>query len=272
MNKKTDLHKEAMDMLLATSRTFYIPISRLTPNVQEAVGSAYLCMRAIDEIEDHTKLPSETKTELLQSISQILKQKPDANTFETLFEPYQSLLPKVTLQFQNWIDFAPPSIQKNILHWTSVMADGMAKWVEKNWNIKTEEDLDSYTYYVAGLVGLLLNEIWTWYNNTTADQELAVAFGRGLQAVNIIRNRKEDLARGVDFFPDGWDYPEMFAYARRNLKQADQYVAHLEEGPILDFCKIPLALAKGTLQAIELGKTKLSRANVLKIVEKITKK
>lgn len=271
MSKNTDLKKEAMDMLLATSRTFYIPISRLAPTVKEAVASAYLCMRAIDEIEDHTKLPSETKVDLLRSTSQILKQSTDPTQFQTLFEPYQSILPKVTLHIKKWIDFAPDSIKKNILHWTSIMAEGMAEWVEKKWSIKTEQDLDSYTYYVAGLVGLLLDEIWTWYDGTKTDLELAVAYGRGLQAVNIIRNREEDLARGVDFFPDGWDYPEMFEYAKRNLNQADKYVANLEKGPILDFCKIPLALAHGTLQAIKLGKSKLSRAGVMKIVQKITK-
>lgn len=52
---------------------------------------------------------------------------------------------------------------------------------------------------------------------TQTDPNLAVAFGRGLQAVNIIRNRNEDLSRGVDFFPDGWKLKEMFLYARRNL-------------------------------------------------------
>lgn len=272
MSKMTDFEKEAMDMLLATSRTFYIPISRLTPNIREAVTSAYLCMRAIDEIEDHTELSPSTKVTLLRSVRRILKNPVEHSNFQTLFEPYQSVLPKVTLQIQDWINFSPITIQKNILHWTSVMAEGMAEWVEKNWDIKTEQDLDSYTYYVAGLVGLLLDEIWTWYDGTKTDHELAIAYGRGLQAVNIIRNRKEDLARGVDFFPDGWDFPEMIAYAKRNLKQADQYVAALDQGPILDFCKIPLALAHGTLRAIELGKGKLSRAAVLNIVQKITKK
>lgn len=270
MNKMSNLNKEVMDMLLTTSRTFYIPISRLTPNIKEAVASAYLCMRAIDEIEDHTKLPSETKIKLLHSVSEQLDNFEQAD-FESLFAPYQFQLPEVTLRMKDWAEFAPTTIQKNILYWTSIMAKGMAEWVEKNWVIQTEEDLDSYTYYVAGLVGVLLNEIWTWYDGTRADHDLAMAYGRGLQAVNIIRNRKEDLERGVDFFPDGWGYPEMFAYAKRNLKQADTYVAALDKGPILDFCKIPLALAHATLRTIELGKTKLSRSAVIHIVEKLKK-
>ena len=48
--------KNALQILQETSRTFFIPITRLPPICQEAVASAYLCLRAIDEVEDHSKL------------------------------------------------------------------------------------------------------------------------------------------------------------------------------------------------------------------------
>ena len=50
------------------------------------------------------------------------------------------------------------------------MADGMAKWVEKDWVVKTKEDLDEYTYYVAGLVGVMLSDIWEF---TTVRKQIA---------------------------------------------------------------------------------------------------
>jgi len=40
--------KSALKVLEETSRTFYIPIVKLPGKVQEAVASAYLCLRAID--------------------------------------------------------------------------------------------------------------------------------------------------------------------------------------------------------------------------------
>ena len=46
MNRQDDFLRVLKD----TSRTFFIPIVRLPQRLQEAVGSAYLCMRAIDEI------------------------------------------------------------------------------------------------------------------------------------------------------------------------------------------------------------------------------
>ena len=273
MSETNYINSEARDVLKATSRTFYIPISHLTKGLQEAVASAYLCMRAIDEIEDHPELPSSTKSDLLLSVSQILQRKPfNEDELKELFEPYQSILPKVTLQLGNWIKVCPPTILESILNSTATMAKGMAEWVRKDWQIKNEEDLDQYTYYVAGLVGVMLSDIWRWYDQTETDENLAIAFGRGLQAVNILRNHDEDKTRGVSFVPEGWEVKEMFAYAERNLELADLYIKDIKNSSILHFCKIPLALAHGTLEALMKGKEKMSRLDVLKVVSRVVGK
>lgn len=68
--KKRSWTRPAFELLKETSRTFYIPISRLPPGpLQSAVTSAYLCLRAIDEIEDHKSLFPSTKVEYLEKIS-----------------------------------------------------------------------------------------------------------------------------------------------------------------------------------------------------------
>ncbi|WCN36383.1 phytoene/squalene synthase family protein [Aneurinibacillus uraniidurans] len=271
MTETETLHKEAMDMLLATSRTFFIPIHHLPSGLQEAIASAYLCMRAIDEIEDHPTLPSDIKIRLLRSISSLLEESAEAAALTQLLQPYHALLPDVTLRLADWIKLSPSTITPNILKATATMSTGMADWVAKEWKITSEEDLDDYTFYVAGLVGILLSEVWKWFNSEVeTDPELAVAFGRGLQAVNIIRNRDEDLVRGSDFFPDGWTRDDMFAYARRNLELANQYVSDIDSSPVLTFCRIPLLLAHGTLDALERGEEKLSRAAVESLVSQVT--
>lgn len=270
MSDTQNVHKSAMDMLLETSRTFFIPISRLTPGLQEAVASAYLCMRAIDEIEDHPQLPPETKVNLLRSISLILQKPFDDEELASIFEPYKSILPEVTLRLGEWAKDCPADIAPSIWKATATMSEGMAAWVVKEWQIHNEEDLDDYTFYVAGLVGVMLSEIWLWHDRIETDRNLAIAFGRGLQAVNIIRNRAEDLSRGVNFFPEGWGFNEMFSYAKRNLSMADEYTEALHKtGPIYHFCKIPLVLAHGTLSALETGEEKLSRAAVVELVSQV---
>jgi farnesyl-diphosphate farnesyltransferase len=265
------LNETHIEVLKKTSRTFFIPINFLPPRLKEAVTAAYLCMRAVDEIEDHPQLSSESKIHLLKSISSWLRGNPPSGTvreigLKDLFLPYQSLLPAVTLRLEEWIQLCPPEVTPNVLNSTTLMSEGMADWVKKDWTILNKEDLDRYTFHVAGLVGLMLSDLWSWFDKTETDRELAVSFGRGLQAVNIIRNREEDSARGVDFFPKGWDLKDMLQYAKDNIALAHLYIEEIESTPILNFCKIPLALADGTLQAIEAGESKLSRGAVNQIV------
>lgn len=270
MDDTNQLQQIANEQLLKTSRTFFIPISQLSDQLWDAVAAAYLCMRAIDEIEDHPTLESEHKIRLLRSISKILKDSPaDAAEKEIteLFLPYRSLLPEVTLMLIHWMCLAPESIRNEIYLSTAQMADGMAYWVDKQWNISSAADLDDYTFYVAGLVGILLSKIWMWHDQLNTDKELAISFGRGLQAVNMIRNREEDLHRGVDYFPQGWGLPEMLNYAKRNLKNATRYIEQLPAGAIHNFCQIPLILANATLNTIVRGGDKLSRTNVMELVK-----
>jgi farnesyl-diphosphate farnesyltransferase len=267
-----DLLRDALKILQETSRTFHIPISRLPPGLQEAVASAYLCMRAIDEIEDHPQLDNPTKVKLLQAISLTLQAAVDGfsiDAFSTGFGEHQALLPEVTLRIRDWAILAPETIAPRIWDATAAMSDRMAYWADRNWEIQTESDLDRYTFGVAGAVGLLLSDLWAWYDGTQTNRTLAIAFGRGLQAVNIIRNHNEDLGRNVNFFPLDWNAVNLHEYAHRNLKLADAYANSLPVGPALDFCQIPLTLAHGTLHAIANGKEKLSRSDVISLLEQV---
>ena len=269
-----NLQNRALQTLKQTSRTFYIPIARLPGELQTAVASAYLCMRAIDEIEDTPDLDNYTKAKLLRSISLRMQEVTNLDDYlriGTDIVPYANVLPEVSLSIGEWASLAPETIAPRVCDATAAMADRMAYWSERNWQINTEAELDRYTFSVAGAVGLLLSDLWSWYDGTITNRTQAIAFGRGLQAVNIVRNQREDLQRGVSFIPEGWSDRDVQDYARRQLKQAKLYIESLPQGsPALGFCQIPYVLAKGTLDAIAIGKPKLSRHDVLNLVEKVT--
>lgn len=264
----------ALDLLKATSRTFYIPISLLPSKLQEAVASAYLCMRAIDQIEDHPKLDYAVKAKLLRQLSLNLQAGTELSRAEDFIEgmtDFDEYLEEVTLRVGEWALLAPSSIAPRIWDATAAMADRMAYWAERNWVVQSEADLDRYTFSVAGAVGLMLSDLWAWYDGTETSRMEAIGFGRGLQSVNILRNHAEDLERGVNFYPNGWTEADMQAYARRNLALADAYTATLPKGPALLFCRIPLALAHATLDALSQGREKLSRSDVLAIVAPLSR-
>lgn len=272
MSYQAKLEKEAMHVLKETSRTFYIPITLLKRELRLTVGSAYLCMRAIDEIEDHEVLAADVKEDLLRNTEKLLLADGgfDQHAYLRSIEPYQLELPEVTIRLADWIKICPEGIVRKVREATAEMAGGMADWVKKDWVIKTEDDLDNYTYYVAGLVGVMLSDIWKWYDGTETDHDLAIGFGRGLQAVNILRNQHEDYAeRGVRFIPEGWSRDDVFEYAHENLRLGEEYLKDIDTRTITLFCKIPLTLAKRTLKAMEDGKEKMTRQEVEEVVEQI---
>ncbi|WP_197275563.1 squalene/phytoene synthase family protein [Bacillus sp. FJAT-22090] len=269
MRERAALQKEAMDMLKKTSRTFYIPITFLDPTLKKAVASAYLCMRAIDEIEDHESLGHNEKQQLLLATSKMLLNDFNPKEYEELVAPFNNILPEVSIRLGDWLEICPTDLVETVKAYTGEMAEGMAKWVGKNWQVKTKEDLDEYTYYVAGLVGVMLSDLWKWNADIDTDRELAIAYGRGLQAVNILRNKEEDSERGVQFFPEGWTRADMFDYAEGNLAMADKYIKSINRRSILLFCKLPLALAHKTLKALKSGKEKMSRTEVEATVEEV---
>ncbi len=261
----------ALKVLEQTSRTFYLPIVRLPARLQEAVVSGYLSMRAIDEIEDHPTLDTKSKTRILKGISLLLQSQTTIENFQherfdALFDPYRDQLPEVSLRLAEWACYAPNFIAARIWEATAAMADRMGHWAANGFKVVTRADLDRYTYGVAGAVGLLLCDIWAWYEEIQIHRSRGIQFGRGLQSVNIIRNRNEDLERGVDFYPENWTDEDMQAYARTNLEEFDDYLRELPETTFLDFVRIPRALALATLDAIADGREKLTRTEVLKIV------
>src|SRR5918999_5151993 len=261
------LECDADEILKQTSRTFYPSIVRLPSKIREAVTSAYLLLRAIDEIEDHPTLPKAIKIQLLNAVSCELR-RVDAPRLAQHFRLVREELPEVTLRLEEWLALAPKDIAQAVRLATAVMSKQMACWVDNNWLIGSKDDLDQYTFCVAGAVGVLLSDLWLWYDKTPSCKQNAIYYGRGLQAVNILRNRKEDLNRGVDFFPRGWQQKDFFRYAKSNLSRGDAYVNGFPlAGAAHRFCRGPQALAYATLDALERGEAKLSRSAVLKILE-----
>ncbi|MEK4229130.1 squalene/phytoene synthase family protein [Solibacillus sp. FSL H8-0538] len=269
MNDKT-LLKDAVRVLKATSRTFYIPITFLQKDLKLAVSVAYLAMRAIDEIEDHEDVDNDTKHGILLQVSDLLKQPFDEQAYLAALAPIKDKMPEVTLRLGDWLKVCPEGALDRVLAATSEMAMGMGKWAKANWQVHTRQDLDDYTYYVAGLVGVMLSDLWEWGAGIKTDRELAIGYGRGLQAVNILRNQQEDMEeRGVSFVPDDWTRNDLFDYADENLAKADEYMKDLNKRSIILFCRLPLALAHKTLKALKDGREKMTRAEVEATVEEI---
>lgn len=270
MDTNKNFSKDVMRVLKDTSRTFFIPINLLKKDLKQAVSTAYLVYRGIDEIEDHETLPNEMKADILKQISALFKNPVTEEDYLAIIAPIRDQLPEVSVRVVDWLNACPESAQHLIRETGAEMAYGMAIWAEKNWQVETKEDLDDYTYYVAGIVGVLLSQLWDWSYGYDYDKDLAIGFGRGLQAVNILRNQEEDLEeRGVNFVPDGWTRDDLFVYAEENLAKADTYIATLTEKSTILFCRLPLEFAHKSLDAMKKGREKMSRKEVEETVQRV---
>jgi farnesyl-diphosphate farnesyltransferase len=230
----------AQDMLHVHSKTWSALIDGLPPRLREAMTSAYLCLRAIDEIEDHPDLETPIKVELLRRVSRLF-QLPVAEWDFDAFKGYEDQLPEVSLRLQEWALLAPAEIAPCVWETTSSMAYRMASWAEHGWRIETKRDLDEYTYAVAGTIGLMLSDFWSWFDHTDTHRAYAIRYARVMQAANMVVDRPTDRHRGVDFWPAGWGLDEMLSYINNDMAAATAYVDKLpQDGPAYAFCKPPL--------------------------------
>jgi farnesyl-diphosphate farnesyltransferase len=270
MNEKA-LQKDAMRVLKETSRTFYIPITFLGTNLKYAVGCAYLSMRALDEIEDNEQVNNQTKHDILMKVKDLFQYPFNEEAYLEALGEEKDKMPEVTLRMKDWIEVCPEGAREIMFKSCEEMAYGMGKWALKDFNVKTREDLDEYTYYVAGLVGRMLSQMFEWDTGLKTDYDLAIGYGRGLQAVNILRNEKEDMEeRGVSFVPDGWTRDDLFAYADEQLAHGDAYIESTRsKKKVYMFAKLPHVLAHKTLAVMKDGREKMTRAEVEQTVEEV---
>jgi farnesyl-diphosphate farnesyltransferase len=120
----------------------------------------------------------------------------------------------------------------------------------------SDKELNRYTYLVAGCVG----EFWTGLcakkmpgfasRNIAEMTALGIRFGKGLQLVNILRDRKADSDKGRTYVPTE-RFNEVVADARTHLQAAREYVRALRNYRLRVACALPLFLANETLDRIE---------------------
>ncbi|KGR81715.1 squalene/phytoene synthase family protein [Lysinibacillus odysseyi] len=270
MNEKA-LQKDAMRVLKETSRTFYIPITFLGTNLKYAVGCAYLCMRALDEIEDNEEVDNQIKHDILMKVKDLFHYPFNEKAYLEALGEEKEKMPEVTLRMKDWIEVCPADARNIMFEACEEMAYGMGKWAQKDFNVQTREDLDEYTYYVAGLVGRMLSQMFEWDTGLKTDHDLAIGYGRGLQAVNILRNEKEDMEeRGVSFVPDGWTRDDLFTYADEQLAHGNAYIESTRsKKKVFMFAKLPYMLANKTLAVMKEGREKISRFEVEQLVEEV---
>jgi len=199
------------EMLRNVSRTFSLSIEKLPSVLRDTITIAYLLFRIADCIEDHSTIDSDRKTYLLRLWSDILTGDRPPHDLTVQLKDLDDKDPEVYVACHAdsviaYLDTIPGQLRDIVTAHASETAEGMARWQEKGPFVATEEEMDDYMHQVAGRVGHLLTEIFSWYSpviqqKRTSLLHLGREFGLGLQTVNIIRGLRKDYERGWVFVP-----------------------------------------------------------------------
>lgn len=209
-------------LLPQVSRSFFLSLRVLPQGVRQSVGLAYLFCRAADTIADTTLLPPQQRLTYLAhyraafgeagpvalaSLPQQLtgvQQNPAECELLTRLSDCFSLLERMPIKDQSYI-------RELVLTLTQGMQMDLQTFPQENEGniaaLETRDDLDQYTYFVAGCVG----EFWTkvavahlpslqhW--NVEVMSTCGVRFGKGLQLTNILRDIAQDVRIGRCYLP-----------------------------------------------------------------------
>jgi farnesyl-diphosphate farnesyltransferase len=262
-------------LLQRTSRTFALTIPALPEPTRREVTLAYLLFRIADTFEDAAQWPRQRRIEALDAFVALLTPPAAAPAqvqgLTALWlaarpvehEGYLELLAETPAVLGATYALPPERRQIVLLH-ARRTAEGMARVVTRgaangDLHLTDLEDLRAYCYVVAGIVGELLTDLFVAQTPSLADacvlRANAVAFGEGLQLVNILKDARDDALEGRVYLPPSLPRAEVFALARRDLLDAQAYVLGLQHNGaprgVVAFCAIPVLLAVATLDAVE---------------------
>jgi farnesyl-diphosphate farnesyltransferase len=295
-------------ILQGVSRTFALTIPQLPPPLSEPIGNAYLLCRIADTIEDEPMLSLENKQRFSREYIDVVADKRAAEPFalgllgvlSPQTSPAEHDLIRNTARVIRMTRRFSPTQQAALSRCVAIMAEGMAYFQARKSRNGLEDmaQLDDYCYYVAGVVGETLTELYCEYSdainvNRKEMWRLAVSFGQGLQMTNILKDIWEDYRRGVCWLPrdvfdkHGFDLAnlaeagsnhsfhdalgELIAIAHAHLRNALDYTLLIpsNERGIRRFCFLAIGMALLTLRNISRQRSfasgtevKLSRAGV----------
>lgn len=295
-------------LLDGVSRTFALTIPQLPEPIHQVIANGYLLCRIVDTIEDEATLDRQTKRHFCERFVAVVQGSQDAGAFSRDFAA--RLSDRTPPAERELIQVIPHVIaithsfshrdREALARCVAIMSQGMADFQDQDLRggLATLVDMNRYCYYVAGVVGEMLTQVFFNHSQYIARQrdrmlKLSVSFGQGLQMTNILKDVWDDLERGVCWLPrdlfaaHGYDlgnlHPghqnpdfvaglrDLVAIAHGHLRNALEYtllIPEYETG-LRDFCLGALGMAILTLRRIHLhpyfsrsGEVKISRLSV----------
>lgn len=207
-------------LLENVSRTFYRTLRVLPASVRPQISLAYLLARTTDTIADTELVPLASRLSSLEALRERIAGTSTARLeFGELAQrqgvPAERVLLEKCEDALALFSDLPADDRERVRNVLNIIVSGQELDLRRFGSagpgevaaLQTDEELDDYTYRVAGCVG----EFWTKmcrahvFPRARLDDAALLAqgvrFGKGLQLVNILRDLPADLRRGRCYLP-----------------------------------------------------------------------
>lgn len=209
-------------LLRGVSRSFHLSIRLLPAPLRRPIGVAYLLARATDTVADTPGLPADGRRDLLETLTTAIEGRTPAHAalarLAAVFAQEQGdpderrlllALPACLEQLESLESADRADVRAVLRHITYGQALDIERFTGGGAPraLQTAEQLDEYTYLVAGCVGEFWTDLCVRHLPHFAElpagkmRELGRSYGMGLQLVNILRDAGADLAAGRCYFP-----------------------------------------------------------------------
>ncbi|WP_058534028.1 squalene/phytoene synthase family protein [Legionella saoudiensis] len=225
------------------SRSFSFCISQLTSPEKEWVALSYLFLRIVDCIEDAHWHDKHAQNNSFATFKSFLIKQPSDEQFTTWLARFPAQIPveeKLLLRDLPLLlddkDKLPELIKNAMLKTITQMADGMHYFlnhyrVEDKIIFSSLTTTNQYCFFVAGIVGKLLSQIFTYvladFKWTPELLNQSIHFGFFLQKVNLLKDKVEDETNGRYLIAPGTNLQENLAI------HAHYALAYIKSIPIL---------------------------------------
>ncbi len=286
---------DLFELLVASSRTFALNIPLLSEPTRTQATLAYLILRIADTLEDAERWSAERRIEELMAFARLVADPGAAEEVETFRARAMADPPTPQKGYLRLLDQSPqvlaafnalaPAARGVIAGYSRMTIEGMATTVERldpqgRLALRDLPDLRRYCYFVAGLVGELLTELFLLAEPALQAiaprlRSAARLFGEGLQLTNILKDADADAAEGRLYLPPAVPRGDVLALARADLKEATGFTSALFDAGaskgLWSFAALPIRLAWSTLDAVERdgAGAKVSRTEVARIVAEL---
>lgn len=267
------------EVLKGVSRSFYLTLRLLPGPMRGAASLGYLLARTSDTLADTAAVPMETRLRYLDQFGQAIAEKGPAPRWSVALlnaipDPRERKLLESTGEIFSGLNSTGEGEADLVREVLAIIIGGQRLDLERFAHASGEHPvaladaaaLEDYAWRVAGCVGAF----WTKLGfltlggrfSMTSENELlerGIAYGKGLQLVNILRDLPADLAAGRCYLPvaDPLNRTELLECHAGWLSRADEwlgagekYARTLRSRRLRAATVLPALIARRTLEPL----------------------